>query len=79
MKWKKMNLQLFADAHEQLQNTTGSSGIVGHPLTSGLPGAHMPEPSDDGIGFCGAAQFGDLHPGRAWSVPPGPRQPGRYR
>ena len=27
MKWKKMNLQLFADAHEQLQNTTGSSGM----------------------------------------------------
>ena len=27
MKWKKLNLQLFADAHEQLQNTTGSSGM----------------------------------------------------
>ena len=28
MKWKKtMNLQLFADAHEQLQNTTGASGM----------------------------------------------------
>ena len=24
MKWKKLNLQLFADAHEQLQNTTGN-------------------------------------------------------
>ena len=27
MKWKKLNLQLFADAHEQLHNTPGSSGM----------------------------------------------------
>ena len=33
MKWKKMNLQQFADAHEQLQNTTGSSGMTAEMKT----------------------------------------------
>lgn len=33
MKWKKMNLQQFADAHEQLQNTTGSAGMTAEMKT----------------------------------------------
>ena len=44
MKWKKMNLQLFADAHEQLQNTTGSSGMSAEMKTFYASMTRCPRP-----------------------------------
>ena len=57
MKWKKMNLQQFADAHEQLQNTTGSSG-----MTAEMKTFYEKRLIDQALPALVHDQFGDSYP-----------------
>ena len=57
MKWKKMDLQLFADASAQLQNTTGASG-----MTAEMKTFYEKRLIDQALPALVHDQFGDSYP-----------------